>query len=339
MSCDDLIKRLSSSAGGRFSSFVLQNVATKAYVEDESISREINDLLKPFAEFEPRNDYQIEAHVVLCDTVPAGMIPPKTAEMLENAGDVLRYYVDGDIRYIEAPSVGWAIADIKKSKIVVAALRGPQIKTWHVAHHLFYPLWVQLMKMHSIFALHAAGLVKDGVGIIFPAYSGTGKSVLSLRMVRDGWRLLSDDTIFLQETDGRIMALGYPERINLRTDALSLFTDVPIIDPRESSGWKACVDVESLSPGCFIDKATPEAVVLITRSDRIESKVEAVSKAEALTKLFRYTLFFTDPSASKQNFGITSKLVEQSQCFHLDIGKDLTSLLSAINEIVRKVKA
>jgi hypothetical protein len=337
VSIEDLIKRLSSAGDGRFSDYAIESISTRVFVEDVSVSNAINELLQTFALYKPKGSYQIEAHAILCDAPPEGMKPPKSAEILENPG-VLQYYAAGDLRFVEAPSVGWSIADVKKKKIIVAALKEPRIKTWHVAHHLFYPLWVQLMKTHDIFALHAAGIIKDGVGMLFPAYSGSGKSVLSLNMVKEGCKLLSDDTVFLREVNGHITAIGYPEKINLRREAIDLFSDLPVIDPGASSSWKACVDIESLFPGCFVNEAIPQAVVLIERNGNIDSKVETVSRAEALAKLFKYSLFFIDSSTSKQNFRIVSKLAEQSKCFSLDIGTDLNSLISAVNEIVCRTR-
>ena len=64
------------------------------------------------------------------------------------------------------------------------------------------PLWGQLLKECGLFPLHAAGLVKEGRSCLFLGRSGSGKSTLTLHLVKNGYGLLSDDTVFLREKDG-----------------------------------------------------------------------------------------------------------------------------------------
>ena len=74
-------------------------------------------------------------------------------------------------------------------------------------------------RSHLLF--HAAGLQRDGVGVLVPGASGAGKSTLAAGLVRAGFAYLSDELIALEIDGGRL--LPYAKPIALKpgsTDAL-----------------------------------------------------------------------------------------------------------------------
>jgi hypothetical protein len=79
-----------------------------------------------------------------------------------------------------------------------------------------YPLDQLLLMNHLAFRggllLHAAGVVLDGVGLVFPGVSGAGKSTLSglLAAAAPRGALLSDDRIIVRAQDGRFRMYGTP---------------------------------------------------------------------------------------------------------------------------------
>ncbi len=77
---------------------------------------------------------------------------------------------------------------------------------------------------HGFSMLHASALVKDGHILVLQAPHGTGKSTTALRLLLNGYQLLSDSQIYLAEQDGELWMGGFPiGRIKLRTDMLPLF--------------------------------------------------------------------------------------------------------------------
>jgi hypothetical protein len=332
---DAIIERLNISSG-RSLYYALQNSITKVTTENEELARSVESLLSSFKYDRDTTIFDIEYVLSLCEKPTKEICPPSSATLLENPG-FFRYYADQNLRYVESDAIGWGCADINTGKAVIQALNTPGLDEWSVAHLLFYPLWIQLVKTCGFFALHSAAAVKDGVVFLFPAYSGTGKSVLSLNLLGDGFKILGDDTVFLHENDGVIEAVGYPEKINLRPDSFSMFPNLKITMPDNESTRKACVDVAALFPGCFVGKAEPNALVMIERHKEESSHLEEISKAESLVKLFKYSPLFVDPGTTGQQFKILSKLTGQSKCFSLKIGTDKRSLLKTINAIVGNI--
>lgn len=64
-------------------------------------------------------------------------------------------------------------------------------------HYLFSLCWFELLKRHGLFNIHAAGLSSGEKGLLITGASGAGKSTLTVALVRAGFSLLGDDTLFL----------------------------------------------------------------------------------------------------------------------------------------------
>lgn len=79
---------------------------------------------------------------------------------------------------------------------------------------LRYPLdqiltWGLLSRCGGVL-LHAAAVVRDGVGLILAGRSGAGKSTLSALCQAEGWRVLNDDRAVLFQRDGCVHVAGTP---------------------------------------------------------------------------------------------------------------------------------
>ncbi len=71
--------------------------------------------------------------------------------------------------------------------------------------------------------LHAAGLARDGDGVVIAATGGTGKSTLAAALGRRGWTYMSDEMISI---DGSAEIRGFPKPIALRRSGAELLGDV-----------------------------------------------------------------------------------------------------------------
>ncbi len=62
--------------------------------------------------------------------------------------------------------------------------------------------------------LHAAGIVRNGVAALLCAPSGVGKSTLALAAVQHGFKLLSDDAVYLESlNDNGVRVWGWPRAV------------------------------------------------------------------------------------------------------------------------------
>ena len=80
-------------------------------------------------------------------------------------------------------------------------------------------------RTRSCGVLHAAGLVWNGCGFLFPAERASGKSTLCLHLNRLGADYMGDDLVFIEYDERRVHA--FPKAITLKQGSFCLFPEVP----------------------------------------------------------------------------------------------------------------
>lgn len=93
--------------------------------------------------------------------------------------------------------------------------------------------WCIYNHAHAYLIIHGAALERNGQALLLPAPSGSGKSTLCGALMSRGWRLLSDELILINPSDGLIHPLGRPISLKNRSiDVLRAFAPEHLItDP------------------------------------------------------------------------------------------------------------
>ena len=76
------------------------------------------------------------------------------------------------------------------------------------------------LKCWRLGILHAGVVEKNGRAVVISAPSGGGKSTLTLALMTQGWRLLSDEFALFRLPDG--LLLGYPRPVSLKNESVTL---------------------------------------------------------------------------------------------------------------------
>jgi hypothetical protein len=114
---------------------------------------------------------------------------------------------------------------------------------------------------HDLF--HGAALSRGGRGLILSGESGFGKSVLTLSLVRRGWKFLSDE-IAVVDANGPQLS-PFPKAIEIRTEAARLVGLTSEQEVRRSG--KFLQDPDVLFPGCLSQPCPLEAVVFLAAQE------------------------------------------------------------------------
>ncbi|MEF8866387.1 MAG: hypothetical protein V5A20_11560 [Salinibacter sp.] len=184
-----------------------------------------------------------------------------------------------------------------------------------------------LLRAHGWFPLHAAGLTREGRGVLLTARSGSGKTTTALSLVRKGWGYLSDDTVLLRSEDSRIRAYSF--RRDFCVDP-GLAAHFPELDgpewpsaPNDASKWR--VDPGRIYLGQPTATCTPALVVLPTLANASESSVEPVGTKAALEQLLNQGGFFLTPGSDTADDHLTvlRRLIDQARTYRLHAGRDV----------------
>jgi len=81
------------------------------------------------------------------------------------------------------------------------------------------------LQRHWVTPVHAACVVRDGLGICLAGGSGSGKSTLAYACVKAGYSLLSENEVFLLNS-GDLALHGNPARMRLRPSTSELFPEL-----------------------------------------------------------------------------------------------------------------
>jgi hypothetical protein len=336
----DLVRLGKQLAPGELSTeaFNVHGVSTRLITDSDVVARAIAGLLRAFSSGQEQAvaEPDIEVHLFTVDALDERMAPvPDDATMLYDWG-MVKIYHSGTHRHLTVESRVRVMADLEKRQAVGFVDRQSLDSDWLISHLVFYPLWAQLLKEEGLFPFHAAGLAKGGQGFLFPGKSGSGKSTLSLHLVRSGYGLLSDDTVFLRETDGRVEALAFPEEINVTDETVDLFPDLARVEnfTVNELRQKSSFSIEELYPGCVTDRSIPALLVFPQIAGDEATVLKPMSRTEALALSMRYGFFFMDPSTTGRHFEILSLLARQSECYRLFSGRDQEELERVVDTLL-----
>jgi hypothetical protein len=185
---------------------------------------------------------------------------------------------------------------------------------------------VKLLRTQSIFGLHGAAVMRNGLGVLIIGSPGSGKSTLAIGLIRQGWDYLSDDALLLRENSNRIEALAFRKNFYVNADAAPNYAEFPLGDevPDSYGGTKRRLKIEEVYPAQFVEKCHP-TVLLFSRivSDR-QSALIPCDRITTLKNLLAQSgpQLFDQNSMGKQ-LELLAQLLRQSASYELKAGLDL----------------
>ncbi len=146
--------------------------------------------------------------------------------------------VDTQARYLLLPDEGRLVVDGE-----VLTLDDPDALLDRAYERILDSI---VARVRSHILIHAGVVSRDGQGLVFPAYSGHGKTTLILELVRRGLRFLSDEIAAFDRSQG--VLVPFPRSLRVRPGTLALCGYSSLATPMVTWRGKLVVDVESLQP-------------------------------------------------------------------------------------------
>jgi len=197
----------------------------------------------------------------------------------------------------------------------------------HFFTHIFITLALfEMLRHQGVFFLHSAGLVSpEGRSVVFPASSGQGKTTLALYLIRNGYHYLSDDTVFLRRSSGKVQIHGFPKVSHIPEE---IFGRLPELAPFKDAPWldqcKKIVDLDKVYPGQRTrGNAAPGAIIFLKRTSRDQSELKPMDKLEAFPLLMCQSPFaHINPDLARSHLDIFRDFVAASRVWSLESGTD-----------------
>ena len=209
-----------------------------------------------------------------------------------------------------------------------------QSTDWAGSFVLFSTL--ELLRLRRVYAVHAAGLVKNGIGVIIAAPGGSGKTTSCLSLIRGGYRCLSDDHPLLRETkDGGVEMLAFRGRVAVTRKTVEWFPELQAAQ----AGFRQ----ETVKRSFFLEQVWPDAagaacqprILIFPRVvDWPESSLEPMPRSRALEELLPQTLLVLDRELAARQFRTFAKLIQTVDCYRLHFGEDILGLPALFDQLI-----
>jgi hypothetical protein len=206
--------------------------------------------------------------------------------------------------------------------------------------HLFADLLLaplmEMLKRRGLYGLHAAALVQDGVGYLFPGDAGSGKTTLALGLVRAGFRYLADDKLLLRRDGAGIAALAFTRRFNVDPDIAGRYPELGFLRDRTPLPFttKRPVDLSRVYADTFIPACAPGVVVHLRRRPAGESRLHRLSPTDYFGRHVHHTIHAPHRDTAARQLRLFAALAETAEHYLLDNGPDLYGAPARLVELL-----
>lgn len=199
----------------------------------------------------------------------------------------------------------------------------------------------EILKYHNLYFLHSAALYGGGIGYLISGDGGCGKTTTSLSLVREGFRYVSDDSLFLEELNGEIVAYPLYTSFHIDQDLAGRFPEIARgKNQLISEGVKVSVDMSQTFPDSFIPFIRPDITVFPKINSNEKSQLYPLTRIEVYKRLLKQTVLAADKEVSRNQLKALEALVRQTVGFELlsgrDIYEDPKKVISFIYQINRQ---
>jgi len=170
--------------------------------------------------------------------------------------------------------------------------------------------------MTPFFRLHSGGVVRNGHGVLFVGPSGAGKTTLVVRLVSEGFALLSDDEVWIDPASRHLHPS--PRRCLLKDSSRDLFpAHRHKLRQGDDQGGFWWLDPEDIRPNC---RAAPSPVwgMVCLGPRRTRPVLEPIGQTAALTTALGESMNF--PECRADGLSLLVELVKSARLFRLHTG-------------------
>ena len=188
---------------------------------------------------------------------------------------------------------------------------------------------VHALQSHGRFILHGAAVCDGGDrGILILGESDTGKSTLTMSLIKEGWGYLSDDSLVVSRSDEGIVTKPFRTDFGLDPVAEEYFPGISEgAEPWLFGGDKWRVRIRELFPSLARPVCRPGMLVFPTIDRTSRTRLVPLSPAEAMVLVMQQGsfLFSRDEQVdARSQLDLLAALVEQCLLYRLVSGPDIT---------------
>jgi hypothetical protein len=272
-------------------------------------------------------------HLTVHDPVPQAAPPP--ARLI----DKVHYAGADDWLSIDLRDWGNCFVDMRHGEAHAVLASSLAKNPEQVCQVLINTILTNFLTRHGYSMLHASALVKDENILLLQAPHRTGKSTTALRLLLNGYQLLSDSMVYIGEQNGELRMGGFPVgRIKLRADMLPLFPALAAEAQAEPvrNETKHRVDLLRVDPTLTRQEMIPIRRVelcLLERRKQSMSSVEPLSEEELWSEIMVNSLHYDTAKVWKHNLRLIERMLQHARLHRLSIGTSERDILRTVDRL------
>jgi shikimate kinase len=210
-------------------------------------------------------------------------------ESLEPATDNLGSRVQRHLLHIISNSANFAVCDMDKGFasfwLAPATARNREFFRYY---YLMNALYVMVWHTH-LTSVHAAGIARNGRGVLLCGDSGAGKTCLSFACARRGWDFITDEAVSLVRRSPERTVVGGTRHMHFRESALDLLPELRGRLARVLATGKLSVEVNTneFPEIRRIAQTRVDAVVFLNRDSGGPARLAPIAVEDAFSRLER----------------------------------------------------
>ncbi|MBA3755413.1 MAG: hypothetical protein H0X02_03955 [Nitrosomonas sp.] len=215
-----------------------------------------------------------------------------------------------------------------------------------IYYYLLEPILLDLLKKLGLLVWHSAAVAIDGMAVLLPGVSGSGKSTTTLNFLKIGYRFLADDVVLLR-TRGRAMeAMGHESGLYLTEKSLRLLPEWKKFKRgrrcKKGRRWKYLIDLTSFRQKHRSKPPQVKFLLFPQVTNGTETRLERLTKAQALLECLRqspkeYPASILGPSVLQSQFEIYSILVRSARCYKIQLGSEQEQVRTILSRLKKQL--
>jgi hypothetical protein len=264
---------------------------------------------------------------------------PRPAPPPERLIDLIHYTGADDWLTIDLLEWGNCFVDMKRGEAYAVLAQSLAENPEQVCQVLINTILTNFFTRHGYSMLHASALIKNENILLLQAPHGTGKSTTALRLLLNGYQLLSDSMVYIGERNDELWMGGFPVgRIKLRADMLPLFPALAAEAETEAvrNETKHRVELKrvdsSLAYAQMIRIRRVE-YCLLERRDKSETEIDSLSEDELWREIMVNSLHYDTQKMWNENLRRIEKLLKHANLHRLRIGTAEDDIIKTVNQL------
>ena len=181
--------------------------------------------------------------------------------------------------------------------------------------------------------LHASGVAVDGKALLFTGPPGSGKTVMVLSLLLQGYSCLSDEIILIDPVS--LTAHPFPRSFHIEKEVTKLFPELKramTFSTYPDSSGKVRIDPSLISKDWIAAPSLPRWIIFTDFEPEHENILIPVGKTQAMSLLVEQAVNLAD--YGEGGIDVLVNLVQQCECYTFKSG-NLKSATELIIEIIK----